>query len=138
MVCMLLCGLFWLSIVQYANVFPCKVSNGLVWLCMVLYDLTQLCTIFVLVILLALFFLTLFFLILMFFFTFYFNSFYISFIKLYSYFVTQLNKCEFLRMDGQMDGGREKESDSLLFRLFCTYVWTCIVMYVHVWACVVM
>ena len=37
------------SIVYYANVFPCKVSNGLVWLCMVLYCLTQLCAIFVLV-----------------------------------------------------------------------------------------
>ena len=44
MVCMILCGLVWLSVVYYANVFPCKVSNGLVWLCMVL----QLCTIFVL------------------------------------------------------------------------------------------
>ena len=49
MVCMILCGLVWLSIVYYANVFPCKVSNGLVWLCTVLYGLTQLCTIFVLV-----------------------------------------------------------------------------------------
>ena len=49
MVRMILCGLVWFSIVYYAYVFPCKVSNGLVWLCMVLYDLTQLCTIFVLV-----------------------------------------------------------------------------------------
>ena len=40
---------FWLCVFYYANVFPCKVSNGLVWLCLVLYDLTQLCTIFVLV-----------------------------------------------------------------------------------------
>ena len=48
-VCMMLCGLVWFSKV-YANVFSCKVSNGLVWLCMVLYHLTQLCTIFVLVI----------------------------------------------------------------------------------------
>ena len=48
-VCMILCGLVWLSKVYYANVFPCKVSNGLVCLCMVLYGLTQLCTIFVLV-----------------------------------------------------------------------------------------
>ena len=31
MVCMILCGLVWLSIVCYANVFPCKVLNGLVW-----------------------------------------------------------------------------------------------------------
>ena len=46
---MILCGLIWFSIVYYANVFPCKVSNSLVWLCMVLYGLTQLCTIFVLV-----------------------------------------------------------------------------------------
>ena len=46
---MILCGLVWLSIVYSSNVFPCKVSNGLVWLCMVLYGLTQLCTIFVLV-----------------------------------------------------------------------------------------
>ena len=49
MVCMILCGLVWLSIVYYANVFPCKVSNGLVWLCTDLNSLTQLCTIFVLV-----------------------------------------------------------------------------------------
>ena len=34
--------LVWLSIVYYANIFPCKVSNGLVWLCLVLYGLTQL------------------------------------------------------------------------------------------------
>ena len=38
-----------LSIVYYANVFPCKVSNSLVWLFMVLKGLMQLCTIFVLV-----------------------------------------------------------------------------------------
>ena len=49
MVCTILCGLVWVSIVYYANVFTCKVSNGFVWLCMVLYGLTQLCTIFVLV-----------------------------------------------------------------------------------------
>ena len=49
MVCLILCGLVWLSEVYYANVFPCKVSNGFVWLFMVLYGLTQLCTIFVLV-----------------------------------------------------------------------------------------
>ena len=49
MVCMILCGLVWFSIVYFANIFPCKVSNGLVWLCMVLYGLTQLCAIFVLV-----------------------------------------------------------------------------------------
>ena len=48
-VCMILCGLIWFSIVYYDNVFPGKVSNGLVWVCMVLYGLTQLCTIFVLV-----------------------------------------------------------------------------------------
>ena len=46
---LILCTLVWFSIVYYANVFPCKVSNGLVWLCLVLYGLTQLCTIFVLV-----------------------------------------------------------------------------------------
>ena len=45
-VCMMLCGLVWFSKV-YANVFSCKVSNGLVWLWVVLYGLTQLCTIFV-------------------------------------------------------------------------------------------
>ena len=49
MVCMILNGLVWFSVV-YANIFPCKVSNDLVWLCMVLYGLTQLCAIFVLVI----------------------------------------------------------------------------------------
>ena len=38
MVCMLLCGLVWFSIVHYANVCPCNVSNGLVWL-MVMYGL---------------------------------------------------------------------------------------------------
>ena len=48
MVCMILGGLVWFSIV-YANVFPCVVSNGLVWLCIVLYGLMQLCTIFVFV-----------------------------------------------------------------------------------------
>ena len=46
---MILWGLVWFSIVCYANVYPCKVSNGLVWLFIVLYGLTQLCTIFVLV-----------------------------------------------------------------------------------------
>ena len=50
-VCMILCGLVWFSI-AYAHVFPCKVSNCLVWLSMVLYSLTQLCTIFVLIFLL--------------------------------------------------------------------------------------
>ena len=50
MLCMILCGFIWFSIVYYANVFPCKVSNCLVWLCLVLYGLTQLCTFFVLVI----------------------------------------------------------------------------------------
>ena len=49
MVCMILCGIIWFSIVYYANIFPCKVSNGLVWLYMILYGLTQLSTIFVLV-----------------------------------------------------------------------------------------
>ena len=49
MVCMILCGLVRFSIVYNANVFSCKVSNGLVWLYMVLYGRTQLCTIFVLV-----------------------------------------------------------------------------------------
>ena len=48
MACMIFCGLVWFSMV-YANVFPCKVSNGPFWLCMVLYGLPQLCTIFVLV-----------------------------------------------------------------------------------------
>ena len=48
MTCMILFGLVWFSIV-YTNIFPCKVSNGLVWLCMVLYGLMQLCTIFWLV-----------------------------------------------------------------------------------------
>ena len=32
-----MCGLVWFSTVYYANVFHCKISNGLVWLCMVLY-----------------------------------------------------------------------------------------------------
>ena len=49
MVCMILCALVWFSIVYYANIFPCKVLNGLFWLYMVLYGLTQLCIIFVLV-----------------------------------------------------------------------------------------
>ena len=49
MVCMILCGLVRFSVVYYSNVFPCKVSNGLIRLYMVLYGLTQLCTIFVLV-----------------------------------------------------------------------------------------
>ena len=49
MVCMILGSLVWVSIVYYTNVFPCKVSNGLVSLCVVLYGLTQRCTIFVLV-----------------------------------------------------------------------------------------
>ena len=40
----MVCGLVWYSIVYYANVFPCKVLNGLVWLCIVLYGVTQLCT----------------------------------------------------------------------------------------------
>ena len=40
---------FMVCMILYANVFPCKGLNGLVWLCMVLYGLTQLCTIFVLV-----------------------------------------------------------------------------------------
>ena len=48
-VCMILSGLVRFSIVYYANIFPCKVSNGLVWLYMILYGLTQLSTIFVLV-----------------------------------------------------------------------------------------
>ena len=45
-------GLVWsclVCIVFYANIFPCKVSNALFWLFLVLYGLTQLCTIFVLV-----------------------------------------------------------------------------------------
>ena len=50
MVCMILCGLVRFSIVYFANVFPFKVSNRLVWLYMILFGLTQLCTIFVLVI----------------------------------------------------------------------------------------
>ena len=39
-----LCGLVWFSIV-YANAFPCKVTNGLNRICMVLYGLAHLCTI---------------------------------------------------------------------------------------------
>ena len=49
MVCTILCGLVRFSIVYYDNVFPCKVSNGLVWLYIILFGLMQLCTIFVLV-----------------------------------------------------------------------------------------
>ena len=44
-----MCDLVWFGIVYYSNEFPCKVSNDLVWICVVLYGLTQLCTIFVLV-----------------------------------------------------------------------------------------
>ena len=29
MLCMILCGFIWFSIVYYANVFPCEVLNGL-------------------------------------------------------------------------------------------------------------
>ena len=47
MVCLILCDFVWFIIVYYANICPCKVSNGLVWLCMFLC--VQLFTIFVLV-----------------------------------------------------------------------------------------
>jgi len=36
---MILCGLVWFIIAHYTNVCLCKVSNGLVWLCMVFYGL---------------------------------------------------------------------------------------------------
>ena len=42
-------SLEWSSKVYYSNLFPCKVSNGLIRFYMVFYGLTQLCTIFVLV-----------------------------------------------------------------------------------------
>ena len=48
MVCMILRGLVWFS-KPYVNVFPWKVLNCIACLCMVLYGLTQLCTILVLV-----------------------------------------------------------------------------------------
>ena len=41
MVCVILCGFVWLSILHYANVFPWKVADGLDWLCMVFYSLTR-------------------------------------------------------------------------------------------------
>ena len=53
-VCMILSGLVRSSIVYYANVLPCMVSNDLVRLNRVLYCLKHLCTIFVLVILTSL------------------------------------------------------------------------------------